>query len=141
MFEGVRHAIEERTARRRNRPFLEACMACCALVAIADGEVSLSERGRVDQILEAIDKLRFFDVHEAVDLFNGYVDGIVQAEAKGRRHALEVVKEMRHEAGDAVLLVKVALAISRADGVFLESERAQCEAICDVLGLELEDFL
>ncbi len=116
-------------------------MACCALVAIADGEVSLSERGRVDQILEAIDKLRFFDVHEAVDLFNGYVDGIVQAEAKGRRHALEVVKEMRHEAGDAVLLVKVALAISRADGVFLESERAQCEAICDVLGLELEDFL
>ncbi len=116
-------------------------MASCALVAIADGEVSLSERGRVDQILEAIDKLKIFDVHEAVDLFNGYIEDIIESESKGRRDALDAIKEMRHEAGDAVLLVKVALAVSRADGVFLESERAQCEAICDVLGLNLEDFL
>lgn len=140
MFEGIRQALDGRLSRRRERPFLEACMACCALVAIADGEVSLSERGRVDQILEAIDRLRLYDVHEAIDLFNGYVDGIVRSHDKGRRAALDAVKEMRHDAGDAVLLVKIALAISRADGDFLDSERQTCEAICRALGLSLSDF-
>lgn len=140
MLDALRHAIEERSARRRARPFLEGCMACCALVAIADGEVSLSERGRVDQILDAIDRLKVYDVHEAIDLFNDYVERIQDDPVKGRKHALEAVREMRHDAGDAVLLVKISLAISRADGVFLESEREMCVAICRELGLSLADF-
>jgi tellurite resistance protein TerB len=140
MMEGLRHAIGERMARRRNRPFMEACMACCALVAIADGEVSLSERSRVDDILETLDRLKLFDVHEAIDLFNAYVEAIVAKPDRGRKKALEDVSEMRHEAGDAVLLVKIALAVSQADGVFLDSERVQCELICHALGLDLEDF-
>ena len=140
MLEGLRTALGERTARHRNRPFLEACMATCALVAIADGEVSLSERSRVDDVLEAIDRLKIFDVHEAVDLFNAHVDAIRTEPVKGRKAALEAVKEMRHDAGDAVMLVKIALAISRVDGDFLDSERAQCEAICRVLGLDLRDY-
>lgn len=140
MFEGIKHALEERAGRQKNRAFLEGCMATCALVAIADGEVSLSERSRVDQILEAIDRLRFFDVHEAVNLFNEYVDAIVSDGPKGRQTALKAVQEMRHDAGDAVLMVKIALAISLADGVFMDSEREQCLAICRVLGLDLSDY-
>ncbi len=140
MLEGLRHAFEERAERRRNRPFMEACMAACALVAIADGEVSLSERGRIDQILESIDRLKFFDVHEAVDLFNGHVEAIRENEVQGRVDALALVREMRQDAGDAVLLVKVALAVGRVDGVLLTSERAQCLAICRELGLDLRDF-
>lgn len=116
-------------------------MACCALVAIADGEVSLSERSRVDEILETLDRLKLFDVHEAVDLFNAYVEAIIAMPDKGRKRALDDVGEMRHEAGDAVLLVKIAIAISFADGIFMESEKIQCELICGALGLNLEDFL
>lgn len=140
MFEAVRHALEERNTKRKNRPFLEACMATCALIAIADGEVSLSERSRVDEILEAIDRFRLFDVHEAVDLFNSFVADIVENPAKGQESALDAIRDIRHEAGDAVLLVKVALAVSRADGVFLDSERQQCELVCKALGLTLADF-
>jgi tellurite resistance protein len=141
MLEGLRQAVAERTARRRARPFLEACMASCALVAIADGQVSLAERGRVDQILEAIDRLRLYDVHDSVDLFNAFVDAIVKDETAGRRDALAAIKEMRHDAGDAVLVVKIAIAVSRADGDFLDSERAQCAEIARVLGLDLADYV
>ncbi len=116
-------------------------MACCALVAIADGEVSLSERSRIDQILEAIDRLRIFDVHEAINLFNDHVDAIRANAEKGRGRALRAVGEMGNNPGDAVAMVKIALAVSLADGEFLDSERAQCEAICKTLGLNLEDFL
>ena len=38
--------------RHRNRPFLEAAMAACAVIATDDGTVSFAERVRVDQILE-----------------------------------------------------------------------------------------
>ncbi|MEQ8441610.1 MAG: TerB family tellurite resistance protein [Alphaproteobacteria bacterium] len=141
MLEGLRQAIGERSERRKNRAFLEACMACCALVAIADGEVSLSERSRIDQILEAIDRLRIFDVHEAINLFNDHVDAIRANAEKGRGRALRAVGEMGNNPGDAVAMVKIALAVSLADGEFLDSERAQCEAICKTLGLNLEDFL
>ena len=116
-------------------------MACCALVAIADGEVSLSERSRVDQILEAIDRLRIFDVHDAINLFNDHVDAIVADTGKGRERALRAVGQMESHAGDAVAMVKIALAVSLADGEFLDSERIQCEAICGVLGLDLDDYL
>lgn len=141
MLENLRLAVSERVARHRARPFLEACMASCALVAIADGAVSLAERGRVDQILEAIDRLRLFDVHDSVDLFNAYVDGVARDETAGRRRALAAIEEMRHEAGDAVLVVKIAIAVSRADGRFVESERAQCAQIARVLGLDLADYV
>lgn len=111
------------------------------MVAIADGRVTLAERGRVDQILEAIDRLRLFDVHDSVDIFNDFVDAVVKNEVSGRRRALAAIQEMRHDAGDAVLVVKIAIAVSRADGEFVESERAQCAEIARVLGLDVTDYL
>ena len=141
MLQGLRTAIQEHRKRAKARPFLESCMATCALVAIADGDVSLSERSRVDQVLETIDRLQLFDVHEAIDLFNGYVDAIIEDPDEGRAKALKAVREMRSDAPCAVLLVKIALAISNADGEFLESELVQCYAICAELGLSLEDYM
>ncbi|MDF1747807.1 MAG: TerB family tellurite resistance protein [Alphaproteobacteria bacterium] len=140
MLDGLRQVLAERYERHKHRPFLEACMATCALVAIADGEVSLSERGRLDQIIDAIDRLSIFDVHEAVDLFNETIDAIKANPVDGRKQALKPIAECRSEAGDAVLLVKVALAVGQVDGVLLASERAQCEVICKALGLNLSDF-
>ncbi|HAJ19046.1 MAG TPA: hypothetical protein DCL95_03130 [Rhodospirillaceae bacterium] len=140
MLDGLRQTLAERYERHKHRPFLEACMATCALMAIADGEVSLSERGRLDQIIDAIDRLSIFDVHEAIDLFNETIEAIKADPAKGREDALKPITDCHSDAGDAVLLVKVALAVGQVDGVLLPSERAQCEIICQALGLNLSDF-
>lgn len=141
MFQGLRNVIHAHRERMRERSFLEACMATCALVAIADGEVCLSERSRVDQLLETIDSLHLFDVHEAVNLFDKYVDAIVEDQEAGRAAALRVLREMRSDTGCAALLVKIAIAIKVADGKVLESELAQCYAICAELGLSLQDHM
>lgn len=140
MLDGIRHALNERLARHKYWPFLDACMSACALVAIADGEVSLSEQSRVDQILEQIDRLKLYDVHQAVDLFNERVDAIVNNRSKGRKVALDAIARVADDREAAELIVKVSLAVSWADGTFLESERAQLDAICSVLGLDLVDF-
>ena len=60
--------------RHRNRPFLEAAMAACAVIATDDGTVSFAERVRVDQILETLDQLNIYDPHKGGDIFNEYVD-------------------------------------------------------------------
>ena len=70
--------FQEQMERHRNRPFLRAVMAACALVAAADGKVSLAERVRVDQILDTLEELRIFDPHEGVDLFNEFTDAIIE---------------------------------------------------------------
>lgn len=140
MFDTLKKSIEEMLERHRQQPFLDACMAACALVAMADGKVSLSEQSRIDDVLEAIDRLSLFDVHEAIDLFNAYVDGIHENPAKGRKAALDAVERMADDADSADLLVRICLAVSQADGEFAQSERDQIVGVCSRLGLVLEDF-
>ena len=59
-------------------------MAACALIAISDGEITFSERIRVDQIVETLDALKVFDPHEAVDLFNDFTAAIRKSPKHGR---------------------------------------------------------
>ena len=80
--------------RHRNRPFLDAAMAACALAACTDGEVSFSERIRVDQILQTLERLKVFDPHEGVDLFNKYTDLIFEHPATGHETAFLAVEKI-----------------------------------------------
>ncbi len=141
MFETLRAGLKEQLERRRQRPFLDAAMASCALVAIADGVVTLSERSRVDDILERLDELRFFDVHEAINLFNDYVDGIEADNKAGRKKALDAVAKMKGERAEARLLIRICLAVSFADEAFPDSEREEVETICRLLNFDPAEFL
>lgn len=114
-------------------------MAAAALVAAADGAVSFSERVRVDQLLEHLDQLKVFDPHEAVDLFNGYVDGLRDSPEDGKAKALAAIAAISSDREAATLMVRIAAAISRADGIFSETERDEIAAICDALDLAPED--
>lgn len=141
MFETLREGLKGQLERRRHRPFLEAAMASCALIAIADGVVTLSERNRVDQILERLDELRFFDVHEAINLFNDFVEGIEAHQDIGRKKALEAIGRMKDERAEARLLIRICLAVSYADEAFPDRERAEVEEICRLLGFDPTEFL
>lgn len=140
MFDTLRQTIHDTLERHRQQPFLEAAMAACALVAMADGEISLSERTRVDDILEAIDRLSLFDVHDAVDRFNAFAEAIRADPKKGRMDALDAVAEMADDTEAADLLVRVCLAVSEADGEYAPGERDQIVAVCGRLGLTLSDY-
>ena len=58
--------------KKRNEPFLRAAMAACAMVSMSDGHVYFCDRIRLDQIMTTLDKLKIFDPHEGVKLFNYY---------------------------------------------------------------------
>jgi tellurite resistance protein len=130
--------LKKELARHRQRPFLEAAMAACALIASADDEVSFSERARMDAVLESLAELRIFDPHQAVDLFNARLDALQGNRERGQAQAFEAIRRGSADDGAAELLVRICVAISLADGKFVASERAMLGLICASLNLAPE---
>lgn len=137
----LREAFRAQQERIRHRPFMEATMAACALVATADGEVSFSERVRLDQMLESLEELQAFDPHEAVECFNGYVGELGEDAEAGRASALQAVGRIADEADEAALVLKLCIALCRADGRFTESERLAARRVAQALKTPVPDEL
>lgn len=133
LWESLRGAVRSAAARHRNRPFLEAAMAACAYIAQADGYVSIGERGRIDDILEQLESLSIFDPHEGVNIFNDYVDLLKTDPASGQKAVFSAIEKMSKDEEAALLVARICIAISNADGEFSDKERAAVVEVCDVL--------
>jgi len=126
--------------RRRGRPFLRAAMAACALAATADGEVTFAERIRVDQILDTLERLKIFDPHEAVALFNEYASAILAAPRDGRERAHETIADVTGEdPASAALIVRLCLAVAEADGEKSLVEQIEIVMLCSLIGVAPRD--
>jgi tellurite resistance protein TerB len=122
--------------RHRNRPFLRAAMAACALVSVASGSVSFRHRVHVDRLMDTLDALKVFDPHEGVEQFNQFVDALKADPEAGHRHALEVIAdEVAHEPEKARLLGRICLAVSQRDGVIPAAEWREVASLCRCLGV------
>lgn len=126
-------------ARHRNRPFLKASMAACALAAVADGAPTLSERIRVDQILETLEALKIFDPHEGVELFNEYSKAILDSPREGRGRVMSELKPATNDPETADLLVRMCLAVAEAKGEKSLVDEIEIVMLCTVLGVDPAD--
>ncbi len=129
MFERFRLELN----RHKQRPFLEAVAAACALVATADGEVSFSERARLDTVIESLSQLRLFDPHEVVDAFDEHVAQL--ADDDGVAAMLKVISAGTRAEGAADLLLRISAAMSLADGRDSSDEHEIIHKICAALQL------
>lgn len=137
----LREALNARYDRIRHRPFMEATMAGCALVAVSDGEVSFSERIRLDQMLESLEELQAFDPHEAVNRFNDWVQRLADDPEEGAAEALEAVGRIADEQEEAALVLKLCVALCRADGSFTATEQLAVRRVAEALGTSAPDYL
>ena len=134
MFDRFRKELQ----RHRQRPFLEAVAAACALVATADGEVSFSERARLDAVVESLSELRLFDPHEVVDAFDEHVAVLADDAAGGHNKMLKTITSGTGNEGAADLLLRISVAMSLADGRDSADEHKVIDQICAALGLAPE---
>ncbi len=137
MFRTARATLRLGLSRFRNRQFLDAAMAAAALVATADGEVTFSEMSALDDVLENIRDLNVYDPHVAVDIYRDYADALRTGGEAARRDALNAVARISGDTDACDLLVRVAVAISRADGELTAQEREAIGDLCGVLGVPL----
>ena len=137
MFRTARETLRNSLSRIRNRQFLDATMAATALVAMADGEVTFSELSALDSVLETVQDLQMYDPHIAVDIYRDFADAIAENPDTGRRAAMAAVGKIGRNHEAAELVIRVAVAISKADGDLNPRESRAIGEICGTLGVPL----
>ncbi len=136
----ARTLLAKRGERIRGRQFLDAVMAAVALVATADGEVSLPELLSRDTVLERVDALQALDSSVAVRSFERFVADISADPKAGARRALAAVSRFGNDAEAAQMLLRAAVAIAKADARFSTEEQRTVARLCEALGMEELDL-
>ena len=139
---GVISALEALLAKHhqkvRSRQFLEAVMGASAMLALADGEISLAELMARDYVLDHVRELQVFDPNEAAELFRTYAETISIDPKKGKAMVLEAITKLSGNEELASLLLRICLVIVKADRDFSQQEGEVITIFCDILGLEKE---
>ena len=137
----LKNLLSERQQQVHTHHFLEASMGASALLALADGEISFAELMARDFVLDNVKELQVFTPAEAVELFRTYSEIIASSPEKGKAKVLAAVKQLAGDRELSELLIRVCIAIAKADYNFSEGEREVVSSLCDILGLEEENFL
>ena len=129
-------SVQERLHQHRDRGFLKAAMAASALAAYADGTVSLTERYSIDDMLENLERLNLHDPEKAIQILNDYIHALQKDPEPAQAVLIGKLKRISADRDAADLIVKIALAVSYADGHFNYAERMQFAEICETLGVD-----
>lgn len=136
----ARDKLAAEVTRFKNRDFMEAVVAGCALVAAADGEISAAEKQKMVGYIQNSKELNVFDLKEVIQLFQDTCQKFEFDHQIGKAEALRVIGKLRKQDDAARLLVRVCCAIGAADGSFDEREQAVCRSLCTELGLNPAEF-
>lgn len=137
---GARKKMADEMTKYRNRDFMEAVVAGCAIVAAADGTVSADEKQKMIGYMQSSDELKVFEMEDVIASFNEIVGKFDFDATIGKGEALRKIAKIKGKDGADRLLVRVCCAIGAADGDFDDQERAAVVGICTELDLTPADF-
>ena len=136
----AREKLTTEVGKFKNKEFMEAIVAGCALVAAADGEISSAEKLKMSGFIKNSDELKVFDMDKVIEAFNRVCSKFEFDEQIGRAEALAIVGKIKDKPEQARLLIRVCMAIGASDGDFDDQEKAVCRMLCAELGLTPSDF-
>jgi len=120
---------------------MEGAMAAAALVAIADGDATVSEGAEVGRLMRVLDILKEQDPEKGIASYIRYVDE-VRKSPEGAAEARQAVKLAASEDIEAAaLLLVICHAISEADGYVRQSEIDEIERLSLMIDMESEAAL
>jgi tellurite resistance protein len=132
--------IRDRIERHQDDTFLKAAMAASALTAYADGTVSVSERFKVDEILERLERIHIQNSRKAIEKFEEFIEALEDDTEAAEQVLLGKLKRMAGDKDAAEAVAHIALEVVHADAYFNRAERLQFEEICGALGLDSKAF-
>jgi tellurite resistance protein TerB len=136
----ARTMLTTEIAKFKNKEFMEACVAGCALVAAADGNIASAEKQKMIKFIQQSDELKVFETKDVIDYFNKVANNFEFDHEIGKAEALKAIGKLRSKPDAARLMVRVCCAIGTADGDFDENEKNIIREICGDLGLATADF-
>ncbi|MGG5254023.1 TerD family protein [Neobacillus sp. SM06] len=132
---------QELFQRYKSQDVLEAVVAGCALVSMADGQLDPSEREKMLEFVNQSEELRVFDSQKVIQKFNQFISKMEYDHAMGRAEAFRALGKIRTKPEISRLIARYCIAIGYADGHFDPSEKQMVTDICRELGLNPAEFL
>lgn len=137
MDDKIRHKIAAEVPRlKKNKAFLEAVIAVCALAANADDEINFPERLRIDELIKKEPALSAFDSVKANDLLDSYIHDLRNKGEEAKRALYDKVHGMADDPEKARTLICMAYLVITADHEIREQEMREFERLCSVLGVD-----
>lgn len=136
----TRAKMAAEVSKFKNKAFMEAVVAGCALVAAADGSIDSSEKQKMAGFMERSDELKHFDMRKVIEVFNKTAGDFEFDHAIGKASALKTIGKIKGNEEQSRLLVRIVCAIGAADGDFDADEQAVVREIARELGLNPADF-
>ncbi|MEK4053610.1 tellurite resistance TerB family protein [Paenibacillus sp. FSL F4-0087] len=136
----TKQGLEDQVKRFKNKDFMDAVVAGCALVAFADGTIDASEKNKMAGYINLSQELKVFDMTIVIERFNHYVNNFEFSPEIGKQEALKAIAKFKSKPEVGRVIVGVCSAIGSADGNFDDQERRIVAEICTVLGLNPGEF-
>jgi tellurite resistance protein TerB len=120
--------------RYRDKDFLKAVMAACALMSMADGELHPVELQQIEQAFAKVPELRPLELSKARETFIGFVEALRRGEPDV--HVILYRKIQRYEPDfkRSRALLRVAWLVMTADGIDHPAEEKEFKRLCGLLG-------
>ena len=122
--------------RYRNKEFLKAVLAVCAIAARANPTISLEARFRIDRILDRVDLVELFDRDKVTRILNDYIHWLTADRVLAGAVLHAKVARMAGDRKKARTLLRVAYLVMSAGEMMTAGEHAELDRLCRLLALD-----
>jgi tellurite resistance protein TerB len=124
----------------KNKDFLNAAMAGSALIAMADGSISSTEKQKMIKFIESNDALSIFTTSDVIKAFQDFVSQLEFDKEIGEAKAYQAIGKMKSNSEASRLLVRMIIAIASSDGNFDQDEKKIAVKIAKELSINPSEF-
>ncbi len=132
--------LQDQVSRFKNKDLMDAIVAGCAIVSVADGTIDATEKQKMAGYIGRNEQLKVFNMSEVIDRFNHFAGNMEFDVMVGKQEALRVIAKFKSKPEVGRVIVGVCCAIGAADGDFDDLEKAAVRDICNVLNLSPGEF-
>lgn len=123
----------------RSKDLLQAIVAGSTMIAYADGAVNAEEKQKLLGFVRSSEQLSVFESDKVIETFTQYLSRFEFDVNIAAGEALQKIAAFRGKP-EAELIVRVCLAIAKADGSMDAKEQQALGQICQSLGLDVKNF-
>lgn len=136
----TKNGLQDQVSRFKNKDLMDAIVAGCAIVSVADGTIDATEKQKMAGYIGRNEQLKVFNMSEVIDRFNHFAGNMEFDVMVGKQEALRVIAKFKSKPEVGRVIVGVCCAIGAADGDFDDLEKAAVRDICNVLNLSPGEF-
>lgn len=132
--------IFKKAKKVQNKNLMEAIVAICMLVGMADGSVGDAEMSKIDKLLTSNENLGAFKPSDIRQTMTRYKNVLEADFGVGQKKMIDEIAEISGNPDHCEEVFLNAMAVAKADGDIDEKERAVLAKVGGVLGTNLKEY-